>query len=162
MRSMKPRARRNQLVTREVGDELLIYDLDRHKAYCLNPVARHVFDHCNGETTVPEIALHVGKALGLSIDHRAVQLGLLRLDKAHLLDTPVPPMFGTSRREMLRTLGKAALVGVPLVTALTVPTVAQAASCVCGQIFSGMNCGTCVGVCGRMCSKMCNGPGTKC
>jgi hypothetical protein len=161
MSSIKPRARTTRLVTREVGDELLVYDLERHKAYCLNAAARHLFDHCDGGTTVPEIAVRVGKALGHSIGPRIVRLGLLRLEKARLLDTPVARTFTPSRRDMLRTLGKAALVGIPVVTALSVPTAAQAASCVCGRVFSGQQCGTCFGTCGRMCSKTCT-PGGKC
>src|SRR5579864_3664192 len=128
MESVAPRARTNRLVTRDLGDELLVYDLDRHKAYCLNQVAMQVFRHCDGKTTIPDMALRVGNALGMPVDEQAVRLGLLRLDKAHLLDSPVAQILHTSRRELLRTLGRAAVVVVPLVTAITVPTSAQAAS----------------------------------
>ena len=126
MESVVPRARTNRLVTRDLGDELLIYDLERHKAYCLNRVAMQVFRHCDGETTIPDMALRIGNALGLPVDERAVRLGLVRLEKAHLLDSAVAQILHTSRREMLRTLGRAAVVVVPLVTAITVPTSAQA------------------------------------
>jgi hypothetical protein len=115
-------------VTRDLGDELLVYDLERHKAYCLNRVAMQVFRHCDGETTIPDMARRIGNALGLPVDEQAVRLGLVRLEKAHLLDSPVAQILHTSRREMLRTLGRAAAVVVPLVTAITVPTSAQAAS----------------------------------
>jgi hypothetical protein len=118
-------------VTRELGDELLVYDLERHKAYCLNQVAMQVFRHCDGETTIPDMARRVGDALGLAIDEQAVRLGLVRLEKAHLLDGPVGLTVHTSRREMLRTLGRAAAVVVPLVTAITVPTSAEAANTGC-------------------------------
>jgi hypothetical protein len=118
-------------VTRDLGDELLVYDLDRHKAYCLNQVAMQVFRHCDGETTIPDMALRIGNALGVPIDEQAVRLGLVRLEKAHLLDSPVAQVLRTSRREMLRTLGRAAAVVVPLVTAIAVPTSAQAASPSC-------------------------------
>jgi hypothetical protein len=114
-------------MTRDLGDELLVYDLERHKAYCLNEVAMQVFRHCDGETTIPDMARRVGTALGLPVDEQAVLLGLLRLQKAHLLDGTVGLPLQSSRREMLRTLGRAAAVIVPLVTAITVPTSAQAA-----------------------------------
>jgi hypothetical protein len=136
-------------VTRDLGDELLVYDLDRHKAYCLNQVAMEVFRHCDGQTTIPDMALRIGNALGMPVDERAVQLGLVRLKKAHLLDSAVAQILHTSRREMLSTLGRSALVLVPLVTAITVPTSAQAASgCVpyggiCTSPFDccpGLNC----------------------
>ena len=128
MEPVEPRARTSRLVTRDLGDELLVYDLERHKAYCLNQVAMQVFRHCDGETTIPDMALRIGNALGMPVDEQAVRLGLVRLEKAHLLDNPVTQDLHTSRREMLRTLGRAAVVVVPLVTAITVPTSAQAAS----------------------------------
>jgi len=128
MAAVGPRARTSRLVTRDLGDELLVYDLERHKAYCLNQVAMQVFRHCDGETTIPDMALRIGNALGMPVDEQAVRLGLVRLEKAHLLDSAVAQILHTSRREMLRTLGRAAVVVVPLVTAITVPTSAQAAS----------------------------------
>ena len=126
MESGAPRARTNRLVTRDLGDELLVYDLERHKAYCLNQVAREVFRHCDGETTIPEMARRIGNALDMPVDEQAVRLGLLRLGKARLLDGPPDLTRATSRRELLRALGRAAVVVVPLVTAITVPTSAQA------------------------------------
>jgi len=154
MESVRPRARTNRLVTRDLGDELLVYDLERHKAYCLNRVAMQVFRHCDGETTIPDMARRIGNALGLPVDEQAVHLGLVRLEKAHLLDSPVGQILHTSRREMLRTLGRAAAVVVPLVTAITVPTSAQAAS-LClpygspctgpGQCCPGLSCNASVG-----------------
>ena len=131
MDSLGPRARTNRLVTRDLGDELVVYDLESHKAYCLNQVATQVFRHCDGETTIPDMARRIGGALGLPVDEHAVRLGLVRLEKAHLLDGPVGLPLHSSRREMLRTLGRAAAVVVPLVTAITVPTSAQAAATNC-------------------------------
>ena len=126
MASVGPRARTNRLVTRDLGDELLVYDLERHKAYCLNRVARQVFRHCDGDTTIHDMAVRIGDALGMPVDEQSVRLGLLRLEKAHLLEHPVGLTLRASRREALRNLGRAAMVVVPLVTAITVPTSAQA------------------------------------
>jgi hypothetical protein len=152
MESVVPRARTNRLVTRELGDELVVYDLERHKAYCLNRVAMLVFRGCDGETTIPDMARRIGGALGLPVDEQAVRLGLVRLEKAHLLDSPVAQILHTSRREMLRTLGRAAVVVVPLVTAITVPTSAQAqATGVCPtlgqQCKSDADCGIAANLC---------------
>jgi hypothetical protein len=108
------------------------------------------------------MARRIGNALGLPVDEQAVRLGLVRLEKAHLLDSPVAQILHTSRREMLRTLGRAAVVIVPLVTAITVPTSAQAASgCLpagspCtgpGQCCPGLSCNASVGMPGM---KTCN------
>jgi hypothetical protein len=111
---------------RDLGDELLVYDLARHKAYCLNRMARQVFRHCDGDTTVHDMAVRIGETLGTRVDEQSVRLGLLRLEKAHLLEHPVGLTLRTSRREALRNLGRAAAAVVPLVTAISVPTSAQA------------------------------------
>ena len=162
MNAIKPRARSSRLVMRDVGDELLVYDLERHKAYCLNRVAMQVYRHCDGETTIPDMALRIGNVLGTPVDERAVRLGLVRLERAHLLDCPVAQILHASRREMLRTLGRAAVVVVPLVTAITVPTSAQAASnCIpeggpctsSGQCCPGLSCNASIGMPGM---KTCN------
>jgi hypothetical protein len=132
MNAIKPRARSSRLVLRDLGDELLVYDLERHKAYCLNRVARQVFRHCDGDTRIQDMAVPIGDALGMRVDEQSVRLGLLRLEKAHLLEHPVGLALRASRREVLRNLGRAAMVVVPLVTAISVPTSAQAqASGVC-------------------------------
>src|SRR5262249_59112511 len=112
--------RTNRLVTRDLGDELLVYDLERHKAYCLNLVARQVFRHCDGETTIHEMAIRIGDALGTRVSEDSVRLGLSRLEKAHLLEHPVGLDLRASRREALRNLGRAAVALVPLVTAISV------------------------------------------
>jgi hypothetical protein len=39
-----------------VPDEVLIYDLKQHKAHCLNKTAALVWNHCDGETSVSEMA----------------------------------------------------------------------------------------------------------
>ena len=70
MASVGPRARTSRLVTRDLGDELLVYDLDRHKAYCLNQVAMEVFRHCDGETTISDMALRIGNVLGVPVDEQ--------------------------------------------------------------------------------------------
>jgi hypothetical protein len=126
MESVGPRIRRKQLVTRDLGDELLVYDLERHKAYCLNRVARQVFRHCDGNTTIRDMAVRIGDALGMRVDEQSVRLGLLRLEKGHLLEHPLGRILRASRRDALRTLGRAAVAAIPLVTAMSIPTSAQA------------------------------------
>ena len=150
MASVGPRARTSQLVTRDLGDELLVYDLERHKAYCLNRMAMQVYRLCDGETTIPDMALRIGNALGVPVDEQAVHLGLLRLEKAHLLENPLRLILHTSRREMLRTLGKAAVVVVPLVTAITVPTSSAQAQTGCKP--NGMPCVTSSECCSHNCT----------
>ena len=56
MSALTPKARKERLVTRELPEELLVYDLDRHKASCLNRMAMATWRRCDGQATVPEIA----------------------------------------------------------------------------------------------------------
>jgi hypothetical protein len=61
-----------------------------------------------------------------------VWLALRQLKELHLLEQSIslPPRFtGMSRRQMIRNLGVAAAVAVPLITSLIAPTPAQAATC---------------------------------
>ena len=51
-----PRARTDGLVINELTDEVLVYDLKRDKAHCLNAAAASVWKQCDGRTTVAEIA----------------------------------------------------------------------------------------------------------
>ena len=53
---MKPDKRTNGLVVTELQDEVLVYDLERHRAHCLNPTAAFVFRRCDGRTSVRELA----------------------------------------------------------------------------------------------------------
>lgn len=159
MESIRPRARTDRLVTRDLGDELLVYDLERHKAYCLNHVAMQVFRLCDGETTIPDMARRIGDVLGMPIDERAVGLALVRLEKARLLEGCAGQALLTSRREMLTALGKAAMVAMPLVTAITVPTSAQAAS---GCLPPGSPCTGSMQCCpGTSCNASIGNPGMK-
>ncbi|MBA3766998.1 MAG: PqqD family protein [Acidobacteria bacterium] len=158
---LTPRARQEELVVRELPDEMLIYDLRRHEAHCLNQTATSVWKHCDGKTTIKGIMKSLAKELQSPVDERIVRLALDQLAKFHLLDeaealsVQLPPeMARMSRREMMRTLGVAAAVALPLIVSISAPTTAQAASCVnSGCTPGGIPC--CVGTCkaGGICTS---------
>ena len=52
----KPLARKEGLVIQELPDEVLVYDLDRDRAHCLNQTAAFVWQRCDGRTSTVEIA----------------------------------------------------------------------------------------------------------
>src|SRR5215213_1795427 len=118
MRRVEPHARREGLVSHDTSDELLVYDLKRHKAHCLNSSAALVWKHCDGQTTVKEMAQRIGKETGAPVDEEVVWLAVERLGKAHLLQErmvrPNGPT-GMSRREAIRKLGLAAALSLPVV-----------------------------------------------
>jgi hypothetical protein len=127
-----PLMRTERLVVDELSDEVLVYDLDRHKAHCLNATAALVWKHCDGRTTPPDIARRLQDELQIPYKEDHVWLALCQLEKIHLLEQPIalpPQLAGMSRRQMVRALGVAAAVAVPLVTSIVAPTPAQAATC---------------------------------
>jgi hypothetical protein len=50
------RKRKQGLVIKELPDEVLVYDLDRNKAHCLNHSAAEVWERCDGRTTAASIS----------------------------------------------------------------------------------------------------------
>jgi hypothetical protein len=151
-----PRARTEGLVVHELPDEMLVYDRDRDKAHCLNQTAALVWKYCDGKTTVSNMAEQLGRDLRAErVEENVIWYALDQLGKDNLLDEAVTPpaiLLGMSRREMVRVLGVAAAVAVPLVTSIIAPTPAQAATC----LTPGTGCGTSA----QCCSGLCNGGGT--
>jgi len=161
---MNPRARREGLVVRPLPDEILVYDLETHEAHCLNRTAALVFDHADGEATVGDIADALRRELTASDPDRLVWLALERLDRAHLLDQrPAPPggLASSSRRDLLRRAGRAAVL-LPVVSSILTPTAAEAANtCVtdCTSEGFGVPCyGSNPSDCGLICA--CDGAGS--
>jgi hypothetical protein len=58
-----PLARRARIIVKKLRDEVLVYDLDRDKAHCLNRAAAAVWQCCDGRTTPAQIASKLGKRL---------------------------------------------------------------------------------------------------
>jgi hypothetical protein len=117
-----PRARTEKLVTQQLADEVLIYDLERHRAHSLNRAAALIWRHCNGSTPVAEIAQRLQQELGTPVKDEAIWLVLNRLSRAHLLQERVQypaAQDRSTRRVMLRHM--AAVGGVALVSSIVVP-----------------------------------------
>jgi len=127
-----PMMRQHGLVIDDLPDEVLVYDLDRHKAHCLNRTAALVWRHCDGKTTAPEIARRLQIELDAPCDEDLVWLALRQLKGLHLLEQPITlpaRLAGVSRRRMVRALVLAAAVSVPLITTIVSPTPADAGTC---------------------------------
>ena len=154
-----PRAREKGLLTCEVADELLVYDLDRYEAHCLNSTAALVWRQCDGRTSVPEITRALNIAYGVTLDNDVVWFALEQLERAQLIQIDVKYERRTdaaklTRRELIKRAGAAA-AGLPLVSSIVTPTAVEAATCRspgsgCGPDGPNSTCcsGTCVlGLC---------------
>lgn len=149
-RRERPRARAAGLVVRELADEVLVYDLESHKAVCLNKTAALVWRSCDGQKSVRRIARDVAALTGEAVPEELVWLALEQLGRDRLLDARVsrPASFaGMTRRELIRRLGLAAAIALPVVTSIVAPTPAQAASCLPTGAACTVSAQCCNGVC---------------
>src|SRR6185295_9454378 len=116
-----PHARSADLVTRSIEGELLVYDLKRHKAFCLNETAVKIWNLCNGKRTVTDLLSELRRENRSQIDPGVVWLGLDQLCKANLLKKAVP------RPPSLRPLTRRGLVRAGALAA-TLPVIAMIAA----------------------------------
>ena len=150
-RALMPRARQDELVVEELPDETLVYDLKRHKAHCLNRTAALVWQHCDGQTAVPELAALLEEQLATPTDEAVVWMALDRLGRAHLLSEPVIPPADRaqySRREVLRTLRRVAGISLvlPVVSSIFAPRAAAQASCLTAAQCAALTQPGCTGL----------------
>lgn len=177
-----PLRRRSGLVVEDFYGELLVYDLERHAAHCLNETAACVWKSSNGKRSVAELASMLYRKFGQAVDEDVVLLALFQLDKFHLLERAERERVWTvtvSRRELVRKLALTTLVAVPLVTTMAAPTAADAATCrglgvacstnsqCCSTLCVGGQC-VCMGSCSactadaQCCSGRCGSALNKC
>jgi hypothetical protein len=131
---LAPKARKNKLIVKELRGEVLIYDEDNHKAHCLNETAALVWKFCDGRTGIPKMTRLLEKEMNIAVPQQMVWLAIKELEGSRLLDMSATQQSWipqTSRRAVLRTIGIAA-VALPLITTITNPTAAAAATCVPG------------------------------
>ena len=143
--------KRIEALTRELHDELIVYDRQRHRVHCLNKTATAVWLECNGENTVPEIAKKLENPMCADGDDVLVRLAVAKLRKAGLLEKSDAACDGAeflSRRDVLKRIRTVTLVVLPAVTTMLVPTPAFAASCFPPLHTCSNNSQCCSGHCG--------------
>ena len=148
----KPLARRQGLIVKEVGIEVLVYDTESDRAHCLNETAAFVWNLCDGRRDATAIAQAMQEELNVTVDEKVVLFALTQLGRDNLLEHQLvtPTVFpGMNRRQMMRTLGIATAVALPLVTSIVAPTAIQAASC----LPSGASCNGSGQCCSGLCSS---------
>lgn len=127
MKAFHPKRRERGVKVEQFEGEVLVYDLDRHSAHCLNGIAVSVWEHADGSVSIEEIATRIAAAGQTEPDEALVWRALEELDSANLLDTPLANAeVDASRRRMMTHLGWAA--AIPLVLSISVPTPAFAQS----------------------------------
>ena len=131
---MRPKARNNEILVQELDKELLIYNLKTNKAFSLNETCAMVWRECNGSKTIEEITSILNQQTSGLVTEEVVWLALDNLRKDDLLEESfeIDSKFnGMNRREIIRKVGFASMVAIPLVTSLVAPIAANAqSSCV--------------------------------
>jgi hypothetical protein len=155
-----PRARKENLIVKEVDGEVLVYDLNNDKAHCLNQTAARIWQYCDGNRSTAEIGRLLSKPGNAPVADGVVLLALDQLQKFNLLETDDQHVFqlaGMNRRELVRRVGLGALA-LPLILSIAAPTPAQTASqCAC----TTSNCRP-IGCACTNPSQCVNHPGSQC
>ena len=130
---MYPIARTTDLTIEALPSETVVYDTTNHRVHCLNEMAGLIWRHCDGKSSVDQIAGRLSEDLKLPVDSDVVKLGLRELSKRHLLvpDPEGPELPTISRRGLGRRLalaGGTLVTLLPAITSIVAPTPAMAKS----------------------------------
>lgn len=149
-----PVARQNGLVVQEMPDEVLVYDLDTNKAHCLNNSAALVWRACDGTNSVADIVRQFESNGAGKVTEDFVWLAIDQLNENNLLEGTVAPRFsGQSRRQVLKTIGLASMVAIPVIASLVAPQSALGSvSCACTDPGQMTQCQTMTGCPSQTCN----------
>ena len=157
-----PKSRKENLVIQELEGEILIYDLEKNKALCLNETSALVWQTCDGSRTIAGISDAIGKQLNSQINEDLIWLALDQLSKENLIENKdeIKSKFaGMSRREAVRKVGLASLIALPVIASITAPVAAQTGTCVNqppgtpGCLPNGMQCNSPNECCSCLCGN---------
>jgi hypothetical protein len=154
-----PIARQDGLLVRELNNEVLVYDLFRDRAHCLNTAAAMVWRSCDGKSRISEISQAMQSSADGSLNEEAVWLAIEQLQRAHLIEASSAPetvFRRLSRRDLIKKAGIAAAVALPFVTSITAPKAVEAATCLAPNAPCTANGQCCNGTCIGAPSGVCN------
>ncbi len=133
LNTQNPIARKEKLVVQETAEEVLVYDLETNKAHCLNQTAAFVWKNCDGKNSVTDLANNFKLESGHNVPEDLIWLAIDQLNERNLLTKTAPAKFaGQNRRDVLKKIGMASIVALPLIASLTAPTAALAVACSAG------------------------------
>jgi hypothetical protein len=144
-------AQASHLVIQQLDEELLIYDTVRNKAHCLNSSMREVWERCDGHSSFLDIVKSLSKKNGKAWNADIVRLALKQLVNKRLLENHplvTADWKHVSRRHVMKKIGVGALVALPVIASVAIPTPAEAASCLGLLQPCTTNAQCCSGNCG--------------
>lgn len=126
-----PRSRQDNIIIQEIKGEVLIYDLKENKAFCLNETSALVWQLCDGNKSVAEISQLISRQLKTPASEDLVWLAIDQLKRENLLfnsQNMETKFKGLSRREIVKKVGFASMVALPVISTLVAPLSAHAQS----------------------------------
>ncbi len=126
---LKPQARVENLVVQELSDELLVYNLQTNKAFNLNHTSALIWQNCDGKKDISEIAKTLEKTLNQNVPDELVWLALDSLKKEGLVNyDETSDTKGLNRREVVKRIGFASMIALPMISSLVAPSAVNAQS----------------------------------
>lgn len=124
-------ARKDGFVIKHLRDEVVVYEIDTHRAHRLDKVASKVWALCDGTRQTPELVAALARDYGIAAEDELVELALEQLWNAGLVTGDArPPLADASRRQLFHRLGVATgvVLVLPLVSSIVAPPAAHAQS----------------------------------
>jgi hypothetical protein len=126
-----PKSRKENIVVQDFEKEVLIYDLNLNQVYCLNETSSLIWHQCDGKIPVSEISRRLSQKLKTKVPEELVWLAIDQFKRDRLLDesNPVEVDFsGLSRREVIKKIGLASMITLPVIASVVAPNALRAQS----------------------------------
>jgi len=128
--TIKPKTRGENIVVQKIEKETLIYDLTTNEAFCLNETSTLVYELCDGNRSVTEIAAELSDREKFPVDADFVGFAIAQLAERGLLESGEIDSFGgISRRKLIRKIGLTSLAVLPTIGLVVSPSAISAQSC---------------------------------
>lgn len=130
METYSPKTRSTQIFVQELPDELVVYDVERNEVHCLNGTAARVWQLCDGNNTVAEIARLLNSDLEPQAAETVVWLAIDQFAEKHLLEeTSAPEAHRPTDMSRRQIVVAGLLVSLlPMVDSIIAPPAALAQS----------------------------------
>ena len=118
-----PKAKTENIVVQKAGNEVLIYDLMANKVFCLNETSTKVYQACNGKTSFDELKTK------FKLTDDLIYFALHEFHNLDLVSSDYQSKFASiPRRELIKKVGLASAMALPLVTSIVAPQAVHAQS----------------------------------
>lgn len=150
--SQLPAARNQNIIEQDLDKELLIYDLQTNSAYSLNETSKIIYRACSESLSFDDLKRQY------KFDDDFINFALSELNSKNLLEGYSADNFpGMNRREVIKKVGLASMIALPVIASIVAPRATNAAS---GLLPNGAACSTAnPTVCA---SGACSGPKQTC